>query len=443
MGSKLLKAIVVKGTQSIRIANSKLFNNLYQKQIRRIKNYPHRKSWIDLGMLRGLPVNMTLYAKGEKVKARQSNDKFYLKNLKKKRLACPSCPMGDKDILEIKDGEFEGLINYTTSVVNPLMMLIVDGIDTTYQAVKIFDLTNRYGLDSLTIASLFDYLSNMYEKGILTKDDIGFEWNRDYRTLIKLIDIIVQREGFGEILANGWKELAKINKKLEEEMLTVKGLDIIFEPRLFRLGTMEFEQVVNPKGSHVASGGSPTYVGAANNIKKFKTHFKRMGVPDSAMNGIYSPPREDMGVNIGRLTRYSEDWYTLLTSLGLCVRAQMNRFWSLELVNEFYNAVTGFELKPEDLMKAAERTWNLLKMINAKEGFSREDDKFPKNWFKPLKFGNNIIELRDFFGTTIITDDIANQLLDDYYDERGWNTNNGLPSQNKLKELDLEKFIER
>jgi aldehyde:ferredoxin oxidoreductase len=168
-----------------------------------------------------------------------------------------------------------------------------------------------------------------------------------------------------------------------------------------------------------------------------------MGVPDSAMNGIYSPPREDMGVNIGRLTRYSEDWYTLLTSLGLCVRAQMNRFWSLELVNEFYNAVTGFELKPEDLMKAAERTWNLLKMINAKEGFSREDDKFPKNWFKPLKFGNNIIELRDFFGTTIITDDIANQLLDDYYDERGWNTNNGLPSQNKLKELDLEKFIER
>ena len=440
MGSKLLKAIVIKGTQGIGIANPKEFMKLYQKQIRRIEGYPHRKSWIELGMLRGLPVNMTLYAKGERIKAKQSSEKFYLKNLKKRRLACPSCPMGDKDILEIKEGEYKGLISYTTSVINPLLMLMVDGIDDSYQAVKIFDLISRYGLDSLTISSLFDYLSKMHEKGIISKNEIGFEWNRDYNTLIKLIGIIVHRRGFGNILANGWKELAEVNEKLAEEMLTVKGLDIIFEPRLFRLGTMEFEQVVNPKGSHVASGGSPTYVGAAGNIKKFNTHFKRMGIPDSAIDRIYSPPCGDMGINIGRLTRYSEDWYTVLTSLGLCVRAQMNRFWGIELVTEFYNAVSGFELTPEDLMKSAERTWNLLKIMNAKEGFTRKDDKFPKGWFKPLKFGNTLIELRDFFATTIITDDIANHLLNDYYDERGWINESGLPSQAKLKELGLEKY---
>ncbi|MFX1406935.1 MAG: aldehyde ferredoxin oxidoreductase N-terminal domain-containing protein [Promethearchaeota archaeon] len=440
MGSKLLKAIVVKGTQGIAVAKPKRFMKLYQKQIRRIRDYPHRKSWIELGMLRGLPVNMTLYAKGEKVKAKQSNEKFYLKNLKKRRLACPSCPMGDKDILEIKEGDFKGLINYTSSVINPLLMLMVDGIDSSYQAVKVFDLISKYGLDSLTISSLFDYLSRMHEKGILNEEELGFKWNHDYDTITKLIDIIVHRRGFGNILANGWKELAEINEKFADDMLTVKGLDVIFDPRLFRLGTMEFEQIVNPKGSHVASGGSPTYVGAASNIEKFKTHFKRMGIPESAFPALYCPPRKEMGANVGRLTRYSEDWYTVLTSLGLCVRAQMNRFWGIELVTDFYNAVTGFELKPEELLKAGERTWNLLKMMNAKEGFTRRDDKFPSGWFKPLKFGKELIKLKDFFGTTLITDKIANQLLEDYYDERGWIKDSGLPSQKKLKELGLDKY---
>ncbi|MFX0175108.1 MAG: aldehyde ferredoxin oxidoreductase N-terminal domain-containing protein [Candidatus Hodarchaeota archaeon] len=441
MGSKLLKGIVVKGTEDIEIANPQQFKNLYEKQIKRIKDYPHRESWIELGMLRNLPVNIMLYAKGEKTKARETSEKFYIKKLKKRRLACPSCPMGDKDILEIKDGEFNGLITYTSSVINPFMMLIVDGIDTSYQAVKIFDLISRYGLDSLTITSLFDYLSRLYEKGILTKERVGFEWNRDYKTLTKLIEIIVHREGFGNILANGWKDLAEINQKFAEEMYIVKGLDIIWEPRLTKLGTMEFEQVVNPKGAHVASGGSPTYVGAASSIEKFKTHFKRMGIPDYAVNRIFSPPREAMGVNVGRLTRYSEDWYTVLTSLGLCVRAQMNRFWGIELVTEFYNAVTGFDLNSRELIKSAERCWNLLKLMNIKAGFSRKDDKFPQGWFKLLKYGDQNLEFKDFFGGTIITKEIADQLLDDYYDERGWNKDTGLPSHEKIKELGLEKNL--
>ena len=73
-------------------------------------------------MLRSLPVNMILTAKGEKKKARQSSEKYYLKNLKKRRIACPSCPMADKDILEIKEGEDCGFINYTSSIINPLLI---------------------------------------------------------------------------------------------------------------------------------------------------------------------------------------------------------------------------------------------------------------------------------------------------------------------------------
>lgn len=441
MGSKNLKAIVSKGSKGISIAKPKDFRDLYNKLIERVRNYPHRDSWIELGMLRSLPVGMILSAKGQKKKARQCSDRVYLKKLKKRRIACPSCPMGDKDILEIKKGEFKGTINYTSSIINPFMMLTIDGINTYDQAIKAFDLISRYGLDSLTITSLYDFLNKMYEKGVLTKEDIGFEWRCNYETLVHLIKLIANREGFGNLLADGWRKLAEINETIADEILAVKGLDVIFEPRFLRLGTMEFEQIVNPKGAHVASGGSPTYLGARGTIGKMKSHFNRMGIPESAFSRIFSPPKKEMGINVGRLTRYSEDWYTSLTSLGICARAQMNRFYGLELATAFYNAVTGLDMQIEDLRIAAERSWNLLKILNVKEGFSRKDDKFPKGWFKPLKFGDSHLQLKDFYGVTLITTEIANQLLDDYYDERGWDKTTGQPTQEKIKELGLEKYI--
>jgi aldehyde:ferredoxin oxidoreductase len=441
MGSKNLKAIIARGLKGLSIADPKKFNELYSNLFERIRRYPYRESWHELGMLRSLPVGMILKASGQNKKARQCSDRVYLKKLKKRRIACPSCPMGDKDILELREGQFKGLINYTSSVINPFLMLTLEDLTTYDEAIKAFDLVSRYGLDSLTITSLLKFCTTLYERGVLTKENTGMEWTNDYNTLIKMIEMITFKKGFGKVLADGWKDLSENFKGVEAEMLTVKGLDIIFDPRFLRLGTMEFEQVVNPKGAHVASGGSPTYLGAGGSIEKFNIHFDRMGIPNSAIKRILTPPIDKMFVNVGRLTRYSEDWYTILTSLGLCARAQMNRFYGLKSVTEFYNAVTGFNMTSEDLRKAAERTWNLLKILNMKEDFSRKDDKFPEGWYKPLKFGENILNLQDFFGEVRITPEIANQLLDDYYEERGWDQNNGLPTQNKIEELDLQEYI--
>ncbi|MFX1591782.1 MAG: aldehyde ferredoxin oxidoreductase N-terminal domain-containing protein [Promethearchaeota archaeon] len=441
MGSKNLKVVVAQGTKGIAIAYPKEFNKLYKILFERIRNYPQRKSWIDLGMLRSLPVGMLLNARGEKKKARQCGERAYLKNMKKRRIACPACPMADKDILEIKEGDYKGLINYTSSVINPLLTFTLEGLENSAQCIKMFDIINRYGLDSLTITALFDFLARLYEKGILSKENTGFKWNNDFKTILELLEMIVFRRGFGNLLADGWNKIAESFEKVKDKLLIIKNLDVIFEPRLFRLGTMEFEQVVNPKGAHVASGGSPTYVGAASSLEKFKTHFKRMGIPDIAIERVYSPPLKVMGVNVGRLTRYSEDWYTILSSLGICARAQMNRFWSLESATAFYNAVTGIELQSEDLREAAERSWNLLKLLNAKEGFSRKEDKFPTEWFHSLKFGDIELKFQDFLGETVITQEIAVQLLNDYYNERGWDNITGNPTKEKIKELNLENYL--
>ncbi len=441
MGFKNLKAIVTKGTKGIDIANPTEFMKLYEKLLERIRNYKHRDNWIKLGMLRNTPLAAMLGARGERKKAKQCNERTYLKKLKKYRFACPSCPIGDKDLLEIKEGEYSGLTNYTSSVINPFSLFLSKNINTYNEAVKAFDEMSRYGLDSITVPALIDFCSELYNRGILTQEMSGIEWKRDFNTFIKVIEMITKREGFGNLLADGWKRILEVYEDFEKDMVVIKGLEQVFDPRMLRLGTMEFEQVVNPKGAHVASGGSPTYLSPGRPLDMFTPHFYRMGIPESAFKRIFSPPRKEMGINVGRLTRYAEDWYTVLTSQGLCARAQMNRFWGLESVTAFYNAVTGFDLQPADLRLAAERTWNLLKILNVREGFSRKDDKFPAQWFKPMQFGEMKLNFQDFYGGIQITPEIATQLLDDYYDERGWDIQTGIPTSQKLKELGLEKYL--
>ncbi|MHA1357284.1 MAG: aldehyde ferredoxin oxidoreductase N-terminal domain-containing protein [Candidatus Helarchaeota archaeon] len=440
MGSKNLKAIVTKGSKGIELARPKEFNKLYNKLFDRIRNYKHRDDLIKLGMLRGTPIDAMLGARGERKKARQANERTYLKKLKKYRFACPSCPMADKDMLEIKEGEFSGLINYTSSVINPFFLFFLKDLNTYNEAVKAFDVMNRTGLDSLTIPEMVNFCTALYERGTLTKESTGMEWKRDFQTVLKLSEIIIKREGFGDLLAEGWNKLAEVYEDIQKDMLVIKGLEQVFDPRMLRLGTMEFEQVVNPKGAHVASGGSPTYMAPGRPLEMFKPHFYRMGIPESAFDRLYKPPLPEMGLNVGRLTRYAEDWYTVLTSQGLCARAQMNRFWGLESVTAFYNAVTGLDLEPTDLRVAAERSWNLLRLLNTKEGFSRKDDKFPAAWFKPLQFGEIELKFQDFYGGVLITPKIAEQLIRDYYDERGWDIETGLPTMQKLRELEIEHY---
>ncbi|MHA1310522.1 MAG: aldehyde ferredoxin oxidoreductase N-terminal domain-containing protein [Candidatus Helarchaeota archaeon] len=441
MGSKKLKAIVAKGKSGVKIAKPKQFWELYNKLINRIKNYSHLKEWQKLGQLKTAPLGMLFAAVGWKQKIKQSSNRTYLKKLKKRRIACPSCPIGDKDVLEIKEGKFKGLINYTSSALNDFLLFFLEDISSYEEAVKAFDVIDRTGLDALTMTQYLEFCTDLYRKGVISEKETGIQWKKDFETLMKVCKMVIKREGFGKILADGWKKLSEVYNDYEKDMLIVKGVEQVFDPRIMRLGTMEFEQVVNPKGAHVASGGSPTYFSPGRPLESFKTHFYRMGIPENAMSRLFSPPLPNMGINIGRLTRYSEDWYTVLTSLGICARAQINRFYSLKLATEFYQTVTGLEKNEEDLRKSAERTWNLMKLLNVKVGFDRSQDKFPPAWFKPLLMGNAELKLMDFYAGIEITPEIAEKLIDDYYDERGWDIKRGIPRKEKIEELNLSKYI--
>ena len=143
---------------------------------------------------------------------------------------------------------------------------------------------------------------------------------------------------------------------------------------------------------------------------------------------------------MGRLAKHGEDFFCLFNMLGQCHRLYISRFYSMKILAELYSAVTGVDLTTDDLKLASERTWNLWKVLNYRAGFNRKDDEPPETWFKPLKAENKEYRLMDYFGTTTLTKEDVDQLLDDYYDERGWNKESGLPGLDKLKELGLESI---
>jgi aldehyde:ferredoxin oxidoreductase len=198
---------------------------------------------------------------------------------------------------------------------------------------------------------------------------------------------------------------------------------------------MEFEQTTNPRGAHVAAGGSPAFE-PGRPVADFVRHGERMGIPEEALKRVVGP----ISFNPGRYSRYSEDWYSLFNCLSLCNRAQVNRFYHVNTIAALYSAVTGIDLPPAQLMKASERAWTIGKLLNVREGFDRRDDRAPETWFRPLVQGGKEYRVTDYEETSTLGREDLERFLDDYYDERGYDRQSGVPTRRKLEELGLESL---
>jgi aldehyde:ferredoxin oxidoreductase len=94
---------------------------------------------------------------------------------------------------------------------------------------------------------------------------------------------------------------------------------------------------------------------------------------------------------------------------------------------ELYSAVTGIEVNSTDLKASAELVWKDWRMLNCNSGFERKDDEPPDVWFTPLKVENQELHLMDYFHTRKLYKKDIEKYLDDYYDERNWDKEKGIP----------------
>jgi aldehyde:ferredoxin oxidoreductase len=443
MGSKNLKALVVYGTKGVKVADLDRFMKSVDSLVDRGMKDRLRESWVKLGL--NFVQDAWLTA-GHKLWKHQSETvpteevkrvygpEEYTK-VKKYSISCPSCLACDKAVIELKEGEYAGLILPLSS---PILDLAASfGIYDVNKSAKMQWTFNQYGIDMINWLGEFDWAVDLYERGILTKEDTGGLELRfgDFDVIVKLIEMTLNREGFGDILSEGQLgAIKRIGRGSEKYAVHIKGCYPDFDGRV-SLGVEVFGSAVSPRPSYdmpisgltVAKGRKPDF---------FKKVAPMMGYPPEVVERVVTPE----GWDLGRFQAHYEDWGMVFNSIGVCFRMQNSVIYNNPpLLAELYSAATGKEMAPSQIVKAGERIYNLWRAVNAREGFSRKDDKFPEKWFQePIKHGDKQAVLRDYFGVGPVSQDDVERMLDAFYDEKGWEVSTGIPTLQKLRELGLD-----
>jgi len=341
MGSKNLKALVAcQGDNGIQVADRHGLKKAVGRMMERIMAYRMRPTLIEGGtfaMTSGWFSAMGLDIGGW--------DEIHKEA--RKTLACPSCPMGDKELNRLREGEYAPMTAYLTDFMGEFESSGQTPLDNHNRAVKRADTLNRTGICKLNFNNVMNMMVSLYDQGVITKQDTGgIEIRHDYDTILQLINMTARREGFGEIMAEGPIGAAqKIGRGAERQAIHIKGCTPFIDPRADTMNTMAFAQMVHPGRANYACGGSGIYM-QGRPIEQFLSHARRMGIPEEAISRIFTA----LSFDVGRYTKHTEDWYSLFNTFGQCHRLYIHRFFSIDTFVEFFTAVTGMTTSPTELL---------------------------------------------------------------------------------------------
>jgi len=446
MGSKKLKAVVAcQGTRGIKVADPVKLQKFADEMLTRVMQYRFRDKLIKegtYGMTRGFmhigktSKNWTEVESG--AYGPPFKETLELHKASRKNVACPSCPMGDKDRIKITKGDYAPMTGYMTDFLFHPSFGGKDVEQNYNLGVYWIDLLDRLGICEFNFNNTFQLMVKLYEEDIITKEDTGgIELKEDFETELKVLNMTAKREGFGDLMAEGALIASrKIGKGAEAYVNHIKGGVPFIDPRMDTLGTMCFSQLVTPGRTFYVPGGVGIYA-PGRSVEDHMRHMPRMGIPPEVVPKLFT----DSDYSVGRLDKWAEDWYSIFNTLGQCHRLYVHRFQSMDSFCELLAIITGMEFSGRELLKVGERNWNLQKVLNARAGQTRKDDEPPEVWFTPLK-GKDGKEypLMDYFRTKNLTREDVDKYLDEYYDERGWDIKTGLPTPEKLDELGLPGF---
>ena len=283
----------------------------------------------------------------------------------------------------------------------------------------------------------WDTMNRLHEKGLITKTDTnGLEmtWGNVEATR-EMLHKIANREGFGDILAEGSvTAAARIGKGAEQYVMAIKGMEMMSsDPRSGSRGWV-FGDLTNPRGG--------------DNVKNTHFHADRYNpnwwidkfdIFEDVKEKIYSmPPQEVASTWEGKplMCKWFEDLYSVINALGLCFFPSGFRLAvGPTHLSRLFSACTGWDTTPQDIMKFGEKVFTLLKAYTARQGLTRKDDTWPDRFFtEPLPEGPA--------KGAVLSREVIDQLLDEYYQLRGWDERSGLPTEGKLTELGLHDIAD-
>ncbi len=410
MGSKNLKAIAVRGKTPFKIANPKKF----LEDLRKTNEKAYKTSWGKALGKFGTPLllrnanekgftsykyHQFTHVKDEKIKelyAESLNEKY-----SKGMVSCFGCPIHCRHRYEIGNIKAEGPEYATIASFGPTL-----GNLDLKSVLKLNDLCNKLGIDTISGGNYFGYFFKLYQDGIITEKDVGYplEWG-NHTAIEKLLYDTAYRKGFGKIVAEGsfsWKMLPN-KEKAKKELLHIKNVSIEMTDErpvvAFALGL-----AVSTRGTcHMRSRASIDVV-----------PYPRELLRDFYGGEVGKDWKDYTGK--ARIVWWHEIFNAVVDSIGLCrfagIFSSINSIGYLDISN-LLETTLNLKFTDKELIKIGERIYSLERLFLNREGISRKDDYLPDLYYDvPIPEGPTK-------GIKIDREKYE-KLLDEYYSLHGW-----------------------
>jgi aldehyde:ferredoxin oxidoreductase len=409
MGSKNLKAVAVVGTKAVEVAEPEAFEKAVMTARKMIQEHPVGGTGL---RVYGTDVLVNILNSVGSLPTRNFRDGYFPtadkiggESLTAKVLirpkGCFSCIISCGRVTKVTNpkyaGEGEGP-EYETA-----WGFGADcGIDDLDAITKANYICNELGMDTISCATTIAAAMDMFEDGVITRKDTGGMdiCFGDTETMVKLVEMIGNREGVGDKLAEGSYRFAAKYGHPEYSMSVKKQEMPAYDPRGVQGIGLQFA-TTNRGGCHV---------------RGYTISPEVLGVPVK-MDQHATEGKPALVILFQNLT-------AALDSTGACLFTTFG-IGGDELA-ALLSAVTGFHYSTDDFMKAGDRIWNIERQFNLRAGLTAADDTLPERLLKdPIKTGPSKGEVNHL-----------EVMLPEYYQLRGWD-DKGVPTADKLKELSL------
>jgi aldehyde:ferredoxin oxidoreductase len=411
MAAKNLKAVAVHGNQILPIVQTEVFAGLRSESNRTLKNDNEARILRELGTagaanyseyLGAMPAKY--YHQGGFELVDNISGSTMAETLLTGQSACHACVIACGRVVRLDDGNKRKGPEYETIVSFGPNLLISDLTEIT----RLGELCDRYGMDTISCGNTIGLAFFLFEKGIINTEDTSglvLRWG-DTEVVRQLVQMTANREGIGELIAQGSKRLAKYFNA-EDEAVQVNGLEVAYhDPR--GVSGMALSYATSPRG-------------ACHNQSDY--FFVDWGHIQPEL-GIEHFPRHAEAEKSKNVARH-QDWRTVYNSMVMCIFANVAPQMQVDLIN----AACGYRWTIEEMMQVGERGWNMKRAINNRLGLTSANDKLPKALLEPLPTG----------GTEGFVPDIQ-KMLTAYYNVRSWDRETGFPTKQKLMELGMEEI---
>ncbi len=423
MGSKNLKAIAVRGSRKVVVADGEKLKAARRAFTTAMKESPvlypafsklGTSMVVDHTSAMGIFPTRNYTSSGEYTPVDQIGvDVQVTRNVGNN--PCYGCPVGCSQLKLARDAPYKGILAEGPEFETMYAYGGMTGVEDIDAIIAADRLADELGIDTISSGVAIGFAMELFEKGIISTEETGglALTFGNHQALTTLLRQMAFREGFGATLADGVKAAAqKIGKGSEKYAMHVKGLELPgYDVRGAKAHGLNY---------------ATSFTGADHN----------RGYAFQEIFGIPVPSEIDRFATGGKglLTKWNQDvrcatcdcptMCAFLLDMAVPAMATQN-------TADLLQAVTALPFTAREVELIGERINNLAHAFNVREGFTRADDTLPERLMtEPLKGGAS--------KGSLITPEDLKVMLDEYYTARGWNLSTGKPSAEKLRALKLD-----